>query len=95
MPNLHEILSDRVAQWRRANSPADPFSTIAEILEFAQLEDGSPRFLRWPQLHALQTYWYLRLVEKTPHIFDLYQSYYATPTELLGSLGLCSREVQD
>lgn len=95
MPALHEILAERVSDWRKAGFPAGNFSAIAEVLEFAILEDGSPRFLRWPQTRALETYWYLRLVEKTPHIFDLYQTYYHTPTELLGSLGLYSREIQD
>jgi type III restriction enzyme len=95
MPTLHEILAERVSEWRKAGFPSQEFSAIAEVLEFATLEDGSPRFLRWPQIRALETYWYLRLVEKTPHIFDLYRAYYHTPTELLGSLGLYSKEVQD
>ena len=35
------------------------------------LDAGGPRFLRAPQLRALETYWYLRLVEGTPHVLDL------------------------
>jgi hypothetical protein len=95
MPTFHEILAERVSEWRKAAFPSPNFPAIAEIFEFATLEDGSPRFLRWPQIRALETYWYLRLVEKTPQIFDLYKGYYQTPTELLGSLGLYSKEVQD
>ncbi|MBW2168275.1 MAG: hypothetical protein JRG69_03270, partial [Deltaproteobacteria bacterium] len=39
-------------------------------------EIGTRRFLRTPQIHALETYWYLRLLEKTPHIFDLYKRFF-------------------
>ncbi len=35
-------------------------------------EHGELRYLRQPQLRALETYWYLRLVEDTPHVYDLY-----------------------
>lgn len=95
MTNLHEVLAERLSEWRKAGFPVESFSTIAEILEFAELEDGSPRFLRWPQMQALQAYWYLRLIEKTPHIFDLYQRYFPSTTTLLGSLGLENREIKD
>jgi type III restriction enzyme len=94
MSNLHEVIAERVSQWRKAGFPIDEYSTIAEILEFATLEDGSPRFLRWPQIRALETYWYLRLIEKTPHVLDLYRKCFLTNTELLGSLGLHSHAVQ-
>jgi type III restriction enzyme len=94
MSSLHEVLAERVQEWKRAGFPSQEHPAISELLEFAILEDGSPRFLRWPQIQALQTYWYLRLVEKTPHIFTLYQKFYPTPTELLDSLGLYSKEVQ-
>jgi len=44
------------------------------MLEWAcESETGSLRFLRPPQLRALETYWYLRLIEGTPHVADLYQ----------------------
>lgn len=94
MANLHEILAKRVSDWHKAGFPAADFSAIAEILEFTTLEDGSTRFLRCPQVRALQTYWYLRLIEKTPHIFQLYKNYYSTRTEFLRSLNLDSTEVQ-
>ena len=41
--------------------------------------------LRHPQLRALETYWYLRLVEPTPHVFDLYTRLYP-PEDALPSL---------
>jgi hypothetical protein len=40
-------------------------------------ESEGLRYLRQAQLRALETYWYLRLVEGTPHVFELYQRYYA------------------
>ena len=95
MPNLHEVIAERVSQWKKAGYPADKYSSIGEILEFATLEDGSPRFLRSPQIRALETYWYLRLVEKTPHVLDQYRNFFSTSnTELLASLGLYSHSVQ-
>ncbi|TEU10953.1 MAG: restriction endonuclease subunit R [Anaerolineales bacterium] len=53
------------------------------------------RFLRVAQLRALETYWYLRLVEGTPHIFDLYQRYYSRRLDLLAALGLDRDEIKD
>lgn len=44
-----------------------------------------------PQLRALETYWYLRLVHGTPHIFDLYTRLYPPDTntaDLLDALGV-------
>lgn len=36
----------------------------------------------------METYWYLRLVEKTPHIFKLYTKLYEDPVQLLEALGI-------
>ena len=58
---------------------------LAEILAWATTPDGSGWQLRPPQLRALEVYWYLRLVEKTPRIFDLYQRYFP-PDEDTGAL---------
>lgn len=65
MPELHEILAERVAGWRGTAYAHDTQPAIAEILLYARNEDGSPRYLREPQIRALETYWYLRLVEGT------------------------------
>jgi hypothetical protein len=46
-------------------------------------DQGELRFLRKPQVASLEAYWYLRLVENTPHIFDLYARLYPSPTDLL------------
>ena len=46
------------------------------------------RFLRKAQFEALETYWYLRLVERTLHIFDLYKRLYDDPVELFKALNI-------
>jgi type III restriction enzyme len=51
--------------------------------------------LRQAQLRALETYWYLRLVEGTPHVFEPYQRYYTRPLDLLAALGLDRDEIKD
>jgi hypothetical protein len=85
--HLHEKIAARVKHWREDGYSADQ-STIAEIFEFATHETGTLRYLRRPQLQALETYWYLRLVEDTPHVFDLYRRLYPKQSELLAALDL-------
>lgn len=88
---LHERLATEVDAWRAAQYATAEFPAIAEILEFAVGSDESGtnvRFLRTPQLRALETYWYLRLVAGTPHVADLYRKLYADPPELMKALGL-------
>ena len=65
MPELHAALAARVDAWRAGGYPHERFPSIAEILGYA-LEGDPPtqlRFLRAAQFRALETYWYLRLVE--------------------------------
>jgi type III restriction enzyme len=97
LANLHQIIASRVQQWREAGYPCD-FPTLAEILEYQEhfIAPGTKalRFLRKPQVRALETYWYLRLVENTPHIFDLYKRTYPKQSELLAVLGLASNEIK-
>jgi len=75
--NLNEILKTKVKNWRendyRSNHPV-----IREIFEynFLDSENQNLRYLRRAQFEALETYWYLRLIENTPHIFDLYKKYF-------------------
>lgn len=89
MISLHQRLAGRVAAWREADYPADRFPAIAEVLEWSRIaESGELRYLRQPQLAALETYWCLRLVEQTPHVFDLYRSLFPSVSELLEALGL-------
>jgi len=89
--HLYEALATRVSQWRSEHYPSDQYPAIAEILEWAANPDVSSFRLRAPQLRALETYWYLRLVLGTPHIFDLYQSIFNPeddPDALLVALGI-------
>jgi hypothetical protein len=84
---LYKILKTKVLEWRENNYKSD-FPAISEILNFNFSEqNGELRFLRRAQFEALETYWYLRLVEGTPHVFDLYKRCF-TGKELFESLGL-------
>lgn len=94
MSHLYQVLSPYVDQWRTKGYPVPGHEAIAEILEWAgDPETGTPRYLRRPQLRALETYWYLRLVEGTPHVFALYQKLFPEPSSLLGALGLATSEI--
>ena len=94
MTALHEHLATRVRAWRDAEYFCEPYPAIAEVLEWARdPESGHLRFLRGPQLQALETYWYLRLIEQTPHIFDLYTKLFPRLSDLLEALGLGHEEV--
>jgi len=95
MTHLHQIISERVAEWRKAGYPAERYPVVSEILDYQIIRSlDAPRFLRWPQLWALETYWYLRVAEETPNIFDLYRKYFPHTTALLDALGLGSRELE-
>lgn len=93
--HLYEHLADLVAQWRMSGYPCAEYPEIRELLTYQRDEEtGTLRYLRPPQLHALETYWYLRLVEGTPRIADLYRAFhhdrrlYATKRELIEALGV-------
>lgn len=89
--NLHEHLKIEVTNWKKRNYTSQ-FPAIAEILEWQVLngKNGSsaPRYLRKPQLEALETYYYLRLEKDTPHIFDLYKNLISDPYDLLSAFGI-------
>lgn len=96
MTDLYVALAERVRAWRTAGYPC-AYPAIAEILEYAveNEQEGSPfprsgnlRFMRAPQLRALETYWYLRLVEGTPRVESLYAGLFARPSERRKALGL-------
>jgi hypothetical protein len=96
MNNLHQQIAARVDHWRADGYPSTDFPSLAEILDWSgEMETGNLRFLRRPQLRALETYWYLRLVEGTPHVFDLYQRYFPKPRELREALGLTNDALRD
>lgn len=83
MIHLHQLIASRVDAWRAAGYRVTDYPVIAEIFEWARDPDtGILRFLRAPQVRALETYWYLRLVEGTPHIFTLYQELFPKLTEV-------------
>jgi len=92
--HLYEVVAQHVDQWRQQGYLHADYSAIAEILEWAGNPDGNGFRLRLPQLHALETYWYLRLVQKTPHVADLYRELIPKQSELLASLGLSQDEIK-
>ena len=103
MSELHEKLAERVTAWRTAGYPC-AYPAIGEILEYAVEneeidkpfpESGALRYLRAPQLRALETYWYLRLVEHTPHIKDLYRSAFPNKNDRRKALGLTATAIQE
>lgn len=93
MNHLYQIIQQNVSSWRDQGYPSPDYPAISEILKYATLPDSYIlRFLRAAQVRALETYWYLRIVEGTPHIFDLYQKYFERTTDLLNALGIGSEE---
>lgn len=93
---LPHQLSENVAAWRTSGYPHDGYPEIAEILEWLAGTDlGQPRFLRIPQVHALEAYWYLRLLENTPQLFQLYQKLIPSKVELRKALGLTSDALRE
>ncbi|MHB9133317.1 MAG: DEAD/DEAH box helicase family protein [Armatimonadota bacterium] len=96
MNQLYQLLAQRAQAWREAGYPSEAYPAIAEILDFQALPgEGALRFLRKPQLRALEIYWYTRLVEKTPHIFDLYKTQYVKQSALLEALGLTHSSITE
>jgi len=84
---LHQHIAARVDAWRAKDYSCSDYPAIGEILEWAGgAGDGNSLFLRNPQMRALETYWWLRLVEGTPHIFDLYRRIYPPESDLAGLL---------
>ncbi len=78
----HILVNDlkrSVKQWRHQGYPCDDYPLIGFILDYQAEKQGNLltlKFLREPQLLALEVYWYVRLVLKTPKIIDLYKYYY-------------------
>ncbi len=86
--SLYNVLKSKVLEWRRDNYRSD-YPPISEILDFnLDPKTGNLRFLRKAQFEALETYWYLRLVEGTSHIFNLYKKFYDDPVELFKALNI-------
>lgn len=89
LKGLYQIIAAQVSVWRTAEYEGSEFPAIAEILEYqVERESGGRRFLRAQQIQALEAYWYLWLMEKTPRIIDLYRRLYPKKTDLIAALGV-------
>ncbi len=100
MPHLHATISEQVATWKQGGYACEEYPIIADILEFQiiQTEPDAPResrYLRAAQIEALTTYWFLRLVKKTPTMLDLYKTAHPSKAELRKALGLTSDAIRD
>src|SRR3990172_12544391 len=93
--HLYQALATRVNEWRNNGYPVSDFPVIAEIIEWSRDPEGSGLQLREPQLRALETYWYLRLVQGTLHIVDLYKEFFPRVPDLLQAIGLDNTEIKD
>ena len=92
MSLLYERLRQKVNAWRTEGHHSDTYPAVPEILNWIEEPGaGAVRFLRKPQVEALEIYWFLRLFEGTPHTFDLYRSIWSEnedPEGLLSALGV-------
>ncbi len=86
--HLHKVLAQRVSQWRAQRHAHGDYPAISEILEWSAYPEGSGFRLRPPQQRALETYWYLRLQENTPHILELYRSLFPKKADFIAALGI-------
>lgn len=88
---LHQRLAIESEEWRKRDYECPEFPLISALLKW-QWErspgEGGLRYLRHPQLQALETYWYIRLVKGTPHVLDLYREYYKTTREFANAMGI-------
>lgn len=78
-PFLFNALKRAAGEWRQGGYPCGDYPLIGEILAWQtekQEDRLSPKYLRDPQLLALEVYWYVRLALKTPHILDIYRHFY-------------------
>lgn len=91
-------LKQKVTAWREEKYACE-YPAISEIFDWNLAEDVTGikrlRYLRRPQFEALEVYWYLRLVEKTPKIMELYRRLYPEKPDLLQALGLDRLDQKD
>jgi len=86
--HLYNILASLTSEWRSKNYYCEEYPAISEILEWISNPDVNRFHLRQPQIRAIETYWYLRLVAGTPKIFDLYNKLFPKRSDLLSALGI-------
>jgi len=95
LESLDTVIGHKVLDWRLNRYPCDN-SALAEIFDYniIKAEDKAIdlRYLRKAQFEALETYWYLRLVEKTPLVIGLYQKFFNDDLSLLKALGMSFQE---
>lgn len=98
MTHLYEVLSAKAQQWREAGYPCENFPVIGEMLDWqTDPETGGLRYLRKPQLKALEVYWYLRVVEGTLRVFDQIEDF-ISPTiieRLAQQSGVLKPQIED
>lgn len=101
---LHAAVASQVGEWRERGYPHDNFPALAEILHYAVEgeEAGAPfpqsgylRYLRSAQLRALEAYGYLRVVEETPQIAQLYERLFERTADRLAAMGLDAPTFKD
>lgn len=85
---LYEELKSLVSAWKDSGYPCDEFPAVSEILEWCHDPQGTNFRLRVPQVRALETYWYLRLVKKTAHVKELYGELFTDKSKLIDALGV-------
>ncbi|MGD9519191.1 MAG: DEAD/DEAH box helicase family protein [Armatimonadota bacterium] len=87
--HLYQVLAAKAQAWREAGYPCEQYPVIGEILDWqTDPETGGLRYLRTPQLRALEIYWYLRAVKDTPQVFGLYRELYTKTADLIEALGI-------
>ncbi len=73
MTHLYDMLAERTADWRKADYPCETYPLITDLLRYqAESDPEKLRFLRRPQLRALEAYWYCAS-SKTPPCVGLYK----------------------
>jgi len=96
MDSLHQKITALVNDWKSSGYYSEEYPAISEMLEyFLDSETGSTRYLRYPQIRAIETYWYLRLKLQTPHILQLYNSIYDGKRQMREALGLTHDDIRD
>jgi len=85
---LFEALKIKVNGWRQQGHDHAVYPSIGEILGWAADPESKNFRLRAPQLRALETYWYLRLAEGTPHVVDLYRRLFPKTGDLLRAISV-------
>ena len=77
---LFRKLADAARTWQTNSWQCSDYPLIGEILRWQfvgdEIDESALKYLRKPQFRALEVYWYLRLVRKTPHIISLYREIY-------------------